>query len=204
MNIFEDNKLNTLHLQANRNLLVKVFQSNEPVGTEFSIVYGENMKLIDKSDEKGNKIGTYTYHKGIVGRTKIENPGVPYHAFHNHGSGKTFSFPDIFGFARTENMISLTAVGNTGSKFVLYRNSNSDNQGYENFVLDKSKEIIYSANKTDFTLKMLDDIQKGKKDIIKNLSDKQLSELENAMIRKIEECLKGGKKYGIEYISSET
>ena len=97
--------LNTLHLQANRNLLVKVFQSNEPVCTEFSIVYGENMKLIDKSDEKGNKIGTYTYHKGIVGRTKIENPGVPYHAFHNHGSGKTFSFPDIFGFARTENMI---------------------------------------------------------------------------------------------------
>ena len=40
--------------------------------------------------------------------------------------------------------------------------------------------------------------------VIKNLSDKQLSELENAMIRKIEECLKGGKKYGIEYISSET
>ena len=43
---------------------------------------------------------------------------------------------------------------------------------------------------------MLNNIQIGKisRDIIENLSDKQLSELENAMIRKIEECLKGGDR----------
>ena len=53
---------------------------------------------------------------------------------------------------------------------------------------------------------MLNNIQIGKisRDIIENLSDKQLSELENAMIRKIEECLKGGEQYGIKYISSKT
>lgn len=103
-------------------------------------------------------------------------------------------------------MISLTAVGNTGSKFVIYRSSNSDNFGYKSFLHDKSKEVIYSANKTDFTLKMIDNIQRGRVsgDIIDTLSDKQLSELKNAMIMKVEECLKGGEIHDIKYISSKT
>lgn len=206
LNIFQDSKLNSLHRNASINLLMKVFKSHDPVGTEFSIVYGEDMKPIGKYDKQGNKIGTYTYHRGIVGSTKIDNPGVPYHAFHNHGSGETFSFSDVLGFARSDNMISLTAVGNTGSKFVIYRNNNSDNLGYENFISDKSKEIIYSVNGTDFTFQMLYDIQKGKigRDIMDVLSDKQLNELKCAMLEKVEECLKGGEKYGIKYISSKT
>ena len=195
LNIFNDETLDNAHREASRDLLREVARHKElKVGTEFSIVYDEHM----------NPIPNCGYRQGGMGNVHIDNPNVPYHAFHNHGSGETFSYSDIYIFSKRYNMISFTAVGNTGSKFVLCRNKRSDNIGYSVFLESKAREIIYSANGTNFTYEMIDEIQRGKKngDIIKSLSQKQISELKKAMIKMSEECLKGGSKYGIKYISS--
>ena len=72
------NLLNDRYQNASKNLLREV--KKYPIGTEVSIVYDENMKPI-----KG-----CGYVVGKIGSVKIDNPNVPYHAFHNHASGQTF------------------------------------------------------------------------------------------------------------------
>ena len=51
----------------------------------------------------------------------IDDYTEPYHAFHNHPSDKSFSFPDIRRMVLRKNMLSLTAQGNGGSKYVMLR-----------------------------------------------------------------------------------
>lgn len=146
------------------------------------------------------------YVVGDVGRVKIDNPNVLYHAFHNHGSGETFSFSDIWKFAQNGDMLSLTAVGNTGSKFVIARTYKSNDDAYKIFLNNKAKEVIYSANGTDFTYQMINDIQHGKmnRTVIQTLSKKQTTNLMKAILKQSIECAKGGGIYGFKYIFSTT
>ena len=63
--IFDDDAMNKAHQEASRDLLREVMKHDDlPLGTEFSIVYDENMQPI-----KG-----CGYRQGEVRRTKIDNP----------------------------------------------------------------------------------------------------------------------------------
>ena len=137
LNVFDDDAMNKAHQEACRDLLREVRKHDElPLGTEFSIVYDENMQPI-----KG-----CGYRQGEIGKTKIDNPGVPYHAFHNHGSGSTFSFSDLLNFSERENMCSLSAVGNNGKTFLLFATSISDKQTYFELLNSVVNEIIFGSS----------------------------------------------------------
>lgn len=81
---FDDNEKNERYQQANKDLLKEA--QKHPVGTEVSIIYDENMKLI-----KG-----HGYIIGGIGSVEIDDHDKPYHAFHNHPSGETFSPSDLW------------------------------------------------------------------------------------------------------------
>lgn len=87
----------------------------------------------------------------------IDDYTEPYHAFHNHPSDKSFSFPDIRGMVLRKNMLSLTAQGNAGSKYVMLRRKNCDSDGYYLYLCKKSKETLYSSSATNFTLDYIHD-----------------------------------------------
>ena len=103
----------------------------------------------------------------------IDDYTEPYHAFHNHPSDKSFSFPDIRGMVLRKNMLSLTAQGNAGSKYVMMRNEHCNTQGYFNYLDRKSKQVFYTSGKTNFTLDYVHDRNKESevKNIIASLSD---------------------------------
>ena len=185
LKIFEDDELNIAHQKASQNLLAEVSKHKElPAGTEFSIVYDENM----------NRIPNYDYVQGEVGRVRIDNPNVPYHAFHNHGSNESFSYSDLLGFARDDNMLSLTAQGNLGSKYVILSEPQNDKEGFRLFLKHKGEEKLLSVNGKSYTLS---DLYNSK---INNVSDEQRKIILEAVEQKCTECMKGASKYGIKYI----
>ena len=192
MNIFNDETLDNAHREASRDLLREVARHKElKAGTEFSIVYDEHMNLIPNCG----------YIQGGMGNVRIDNPNVPYHAFHNHGSGETFSIQDLRGFARRSNMISLTAQGNTGSKYVISSTKQSDRNGFYNFLTNMSHEVIFKTENQDITLSWLYDKSNKSQlhELFSNLNKEQKRQLKNAIVDKTNECLKGAENYGIKY-----
>lgn len=195
LNIFDDDAMNKAHQEASRDLLREVMKHDDlPLGTEFSIVYDENMQPI-----KG-----CGYRQGEVRRTKIDNPGIPYHAFHNHGSGQTFSIPDILNFAGKENMISLSAVGNNGDLYLLISTSMSDKQSYFDYLTVSFNDIIFKTDKREVTLNWLYSSNNSKivDEYIHSLNPKQKNQLIFAVLDKVNEYLIGVEKFGIKYIKT--
>jgi SPP1 gp7 family putative phage head morphogenesis protein len=205
MDIFQNEELNALHQQASKKLLEEIRKAKVSDGVEFSIVYDENMQPIEEYDEEGNKIYTYTYRRGKEGSTKIDNPGVFYHAFHNHGSGETFSFSDLVNFAENDEMISLTAQGNNGNKYVIIADKNSDKWGYLALLLIMGEEVIYSVEEQEFTLNYLygqqtrNEAQKK----VDALEKQRRDELEKAVIEQTENCLSRSENYEIRYYKTK-
>lgn len=195
LELFETDDLNTLHQKASRDLLNEV-SKQKPVGTEVSIVYDADMQPIEG----------YGYRIGKVGTVGVDDPGVPFRVLHNHGSGETFSLADLSCLTENENMLSLSAIGNTGSAYSILRTAASDSKGYRVFLRNKSKEVIYSANGTDFTLEMLGDKSRGEltAESISKLNSAQIKELKAAMVKQSEACAKGGVDYGFQYSFSKT
>lgn len=192
INIFNDVNLNKLYRIACQDLLKEVKKHLEcPVGTEFSIVYDENMKYIDN----------YSYRIGTIGNVKLSNPHIPFHAFHNHGSGETFSYTDLICLVNTTNMLSLTAVGNNGNIFNILKSSNRNDLGYRAFLRQQSSEIFFSANNVDFTLDLLTSLSRFEeaKSAIGKLSVSQIEELKKSLIIQTEKCIMGGEPYGFIY-----
>ena len=139
-------------------------------------------------------------HKGIVGGTTFDYDEKPFHAFHNHGSSGTFSFADIHGFSDNSKMISLTAQGNNGhSKFIVFKTDNYDENGYKTFLFNKSTESFFSIGDKEYTL-----LSKMDNDVWDRMSKEQREQFIRSRIAKTEECILGGEKYGVKYISSET
>ena len=195
LNVFDDDAMNKAHQEACRDLLREVRKHDElPLGTEFSIVYDENMQPI-----KG-----CGYRQGEIGKTKIDNPGVPYHAFHNHGSGSTFSFSDLLNFSERENMCSLSAVGNNGKTFLLFATSISDKQTYFELLNSVVNEIIFTKNNHGITIDWLynEENRVEVSKFIRQLSPKENRQLQNAIIEKTTNCLEGAEKYGIKYLKT--
>lgn len=189
-NYNNDKILNIRYQEANKNLLREVMKQPK-IGTEVSIVYDANMKPI-----KG-----CNYIVGKVGSVKIDDPNIPYHAFHNHGSDETFSYTDLLGFANRNNMLSLTAQGNLGSKYVISTTSNSDKIGFRNFLNTISKDVIFKTQDQEITLGWIYD--KNNKyqinQLICSLDSEQIKRLQKAVLDKTNECLKGAESFGIKY-----
>lgn len=197
INIFNDANLNERYRTACQDLLKEVKKHSEcPVGTEFSIVYDENMKYIDN----------YGYRIGTIGNVKLSNPNVPFHAFHNHGSGETFSYTDLICFVNSNNMLSLTAVGNNGNVFNISKKTNRNDFGYRAFLRQQSSEIFFSANNADFTLDLLTNASRFEeaKLAISNLNISQIEELKKSLIIQTEKCMMEGEIYGFIYQKRKT
>ena len=191
VNVFDDEDKNIQFREICQDLLKIVKASGTEPGTEFSFVY--NLAL--------ERIGGYV--QGDIGRVSIENPNVFHHAFHNHGTGETLGFSDIYNLTNRQRQMSITAVGNTGSVYCLMKDKTVKRNEYLTYLLNASQEVIYSANGTDFTLASLDQIKSGKsgRDAIDGLDEQQTDALHAAMLSSIEKIMKDGEKFGFKYIS---
>ncbi len=184
-------QLNRAHEKASKDLLKHVRADNAEAGIEYSMIYDDKMRKI-----KGWDIP----HKGVVGGAKIDYDEKPFHAFHNHGSNGALSFADIDGFSKNNQMLSLTAQGNNGkNKYTVFKIENYDEDGYNNFLLNKSRESFFSIGERKFTLY---DVATSSE--FDSMTKEQKEEYLVLLTSKTKECLLGGKKYGIKYISSET
>ena len=192
----EAEQKNVRYQEACRDLLREVISHPElKVGTEFSIVYDENM----------NRIKGYDYIIGIIGSVNLDSPPIPHHAFHNHGSCNTFSYTDIWKFLNTDNMISLSAVGNSENNYIIMRTDESDTEGYKYFLAQKAREVIYSANGVDFTIELLQKISRKEIDDtpLSQLNDKQRHELNDLGVKFSQELVERCEDYGFKYITNE-
>lgn len=184
-------QLNRAHEKASKDLLKHIRADNAEAGTEYAMIYDADMHKIE---------GWEIPHKGVVGSVPIDYDEKPFHAFHNHGSSETFSFADIDGFSDNSKMISLTAQGNNGqSKFIVFKTDNYDEDGYKTFLFNKSTESFFSIGDKDFTLLSKMDNNEWDK-----MSKEQKEQFIRSRIAKTKECILGGEKYGVKYISSET
>ena len=175
------NLLNDRYQNASKNLLREV--KKYPIGTEVSIVYDENMKPI-----KG-----CGYVVGKIGSVKIDNPNVPYHAFHNHASGQTFSVEDLINMTNRPQQLSLSATGNNSSVYSMIKTQKANDTAYNNFL---TKSI---NDKSIFGGFSYLDLRKGKVDI-SIFSEKQIENLKSKIIQFSSNCAKEGEKYGYRYI----
>ncbi|GEM_PF-100442 len=189
LNIFKNNQLNFYHQKVSQDLL-QIARYFIP-GTELSVICDENMKPIKEFD---------FYVIGRIMSTPVKNPEIPFHAFHNHGSGESFSFTDIFNFTKTENMLSFTAVGNNGSLYVISRTSESDKNSYINFLINKMEENFYHAGNVKFSYKFLN--SEAGKEAYQNLKQAEKKELMKALTKWSISCAKGGNQYGFNYATS--
>ena len=192
ISVFGDKEKDEAHKKASQELLKVAKSVNKPVGTEIAATYSSDMKHII-----GMSIGD-------VGSVSMPPSDKPYHAFHNHGSDETFSLTDLLNFSSDDNMISLTAQGNRGSKYVITSNANSDKDGYRYYLKIMSNEIIFSADGVDFTLDSIygDDRDKTKA-LIQNLSEDNFKSLKKAVVLKTDDCLKGVEDFDIKYFKTK-
>ena len=175
------NLLNDRYQNASKNLLREV--KKYPIGTEVSIVYDENMKPI-----KG-----CGYVVGKIGSVKIDNPNVPYHAFHNHASGQTFSVEDLINMTNRPQQLSLSATGNNSSVYSIIKTQKANDTAYNNFL---TKSI---NDKSIFGGFSYLDLRKGKVDI-SIFSETHIENLKSKIIQFSSNCAKEGEKYGYRYI----
>lgn len=181
-----DDELNSKHQKHCKELLEQV--RDKPIGTEMSIIYDENM----------NSINGYSYVTGDIGKVRIDNPDFPYHAFHNHGSGETFSPEDLLGFASHKRQLSLTAQGNNGNLFVITKENQFNRGLYFEFLIDKIKNAKIYKNYSYYDIKYLRKLDTSK------LTDKEIQEFKKSLVDFSEECAKGGKDYGFIYSRRKT
>lgn len=200
LSLFQTNEMNRAYQKANQELLREVAKHPDLVtGTEFSIVYDANM----------NRIAGYDYVIGRVGGVKVQDPGEPFHAFHNHPSGETFSYTDLFNFSRNKNMLSFTATGNAENLYNILKTENSDIDGYKEFLIQKTNEIFYvttdlhSGQKIEVSYEILAN-ENQREEIRSKLSLEQKKELQKALDNWSLSCAEGGEEYEIKYTNYKT
>lgn len=188
--IFGDEEKNERYQQANKDLLKEA--QKQPAGTEVSIIYDENMKPIVVRDEKGNVVKEYGYNVGKMGKVKIENYDKPYHAFHNHPSGETFSPDDILGMTNHSNMQSISAIGNNGNVYCMLKGTKANSSGYRRYLINRcqQKRFLGKFSYFDVSSKSFDS---------SSLSDTERSKLKVQLQSFCESCVKGGIFYGFSY-----
>ena len=184
--IFDDETKDKAYQKANEELLTEA--KKYPVGTEVSIVYDKDMKPIENHGYVVGKIGG--------GEVHIDNPDVPYHAFHNHPTGNTLSPDDVLNMTKKDNMLSITAVGNNAEVFCMQRSKEAKAIEYQIFLADKFEEGYFIGGK--FSYSSVKDFN------MKELPDELRIPLQNEMVSFCKECIEGGKQFGFNYTHSGT
>ena len=106
------------------------------------------------------------------GRVDIPNAnGKLYVGIHNHPDGLVFSFSDILGFAKRDEMVGLTAVGNNGSVYMMIKSNTYDENGFSDYIQTARKMLTDLANNSDI----------------------------DGYISTVYRVLKGAKQYGVEF-----
>ena len=198
MDIFGDNELNLAHEQASRDILEEVKRQQElgaiENGVEISIIYDKDM----------NEFNGMKYIVGEKDKTEIVDLTVPYHAFHTHPDDRMFSLSDLLNTADRDNMLSLTAQGELGSKYVVVKTIDYDKIGYRDYLNERSKDEIYQVGDTMFSLGFMFNNKDNYTVAYDALSDMQQQELRAAVYNKMDEILTGGENYGVKYYHQET
>ncbi len=96
-----------------------------PLGTEAGRVYTSEMVPLTEiliGEEKS-------------GEVKLPGFPIPYINIHSHPDGQIFSEPDIQNFIFSENLVTMVAVGNNGTVYLLRKKDDFDGFGaYTDFV----------------------------------------------------------------------
>ena len=180
IDVFDDEEKNKRYQQANKDLLKEA--QKQPVGTEVSIIYDKNM----------NPIKDHGYVVGEKGKVKIDSYDKPYHAFHNHPSGETFSPDDLIQLSQRNNQMSVTAVENNGSLYCVSKTGNANSAGYKQFIYDQCRQKRFLGKYSYFTVSSKS-FDKSK------LSESEIDKLGNQLSSFCERCAKGGVFYGFNY-----
>ena len=182
--IFDDETKDKAYQKANSELLTEA--KKYPVGTEVSIVYDKDMKPIENHGYVVGKIGG--------GEVHIDNPDIPYHAFHTHPTGNTFSAEDLAQMAQKENMISLSAIGNDAKIHSIIRTNNADSGAYHDFLHDMIETPYFLGNRISY--KEIRDLE------LSMFTDDMKKQLQSEIADFCKQCSKGGEQFGFKYINS--
>lgn len=144
---------------AHRDLLRAVM--DKPVGTEAGAVYTLDMRLIERK-------------AGDVAAQQIAMPRCqePHIFIHNHPSGEIFSYTDLTSFLANDKMYGMTAVGNTGKLYAVFKKETYDGFRFWKALDDASSRLSKAEEKSDI----------------------------KQYIGIIDELLEVAKEYGIEFI----
>jgi len=145
--------------EAHRELLRSV--QDRPVGTEAGAIYSPDLRLIER------KVGDAAEQQIVMPRCH-----EPHIFVHNHPSGETFSYTDLTSFLANDKMYGMTAVGNTGKLYAVFKKEDYDGFSFWKALDDASPKLNATAEK--FDIKQYIDI--------------------------IEKLLEEAKEYGIEFI----
>lgn len=79
----------------------------------------------------------------IIGDESVSIPDrdYPYIGIHNHPTNTTFSHTDLLQFAKRDNMRGLTAVGNGGSVYGVFKTNEYDKTGLQDFLIGAKTKL---------------------------------------------------------------
>ena len=180
--IFDDETKDKAYQKANEELLTEA--KKYPVGTEVSIVYDKDMKPIENHDYVVGKIGG--------GEVHIDDPDMPYHAFHNHPTDNTLSADDLIGLTERSNMLSITVAGNGGKVYCMKKTDISKPLAYKMFLQQQSKQKIFLGKYSYLDIKF----EKVKES---NLSKSDAETVIQQLSSFSDKCAKAGAFYGFDY-----
>lgn len=180
--IFDDETKDKAYQKANSELLTEA--KKYPVGTEVSIVYDKDMKPIENHGYVVGKIGG--------GEVHIDNPDVPYHAFHNHPTDNNLSIDDLVGLTKRNNMLSITAVGNGGKVYCVKKTDVSKPLAYKMFLQQQASRKIFLDKYSYFDIK-------NRKVKTSNLSENEVRLIVQQLSSFSDNCVKAGAFYGFDY-----
>ncbi len=145
--------------EAHRELLRSV--QGRPVGTEAGAIYSPDLRLIER------KVGAAAAQRIVIPRCH-----EPHIFMHNHPSGEIFSYTDLTSFLANDKMYGMTAVGNTGKLYAVFKKEIYDGFRFWKALDDASSRLSKAEEKSDI----------------------------KQYIGIIEELLEVAKEYGIEFI----
>ena len=180
--IFDDETKDKAYQKANSELLTEA--KKYPVGTEVSIVYDKDMKPIENHGYVVGKIGG--------GEVHIDNPDVPYRAFHNHPTDNNLSIDDLVGLTKRNNMLSITAVGNGGKVYCVKKTDVSKPLAYKMFLQQQASRKIFLDKYSYFDIK-------NRKVKTSNLSENEVRLIVQQLSSFSDNCVKAGAFYGFDY-----
>lgn len=100
----------------------------------------------------------------IIGDESVAIPDrdYPYIGIHNHPTNTTFSHTDLVQFAKRDNMSGLTAVGNGGSVYGVFKTPTYNKSDFWDLLIARTEKLdeLINVGDTDGYLKYMDSVLK--------------------------------------------